>query len=63
MKEREINVEAFLTVQEWRKEKVQFNRYVLQSRFWNTLKHKWPERHAGNGHIGICAYMEEYDAE
>lgn len=63
MVERQINVEAFLVVQEWRKEKDIVKRDRLQSRFWDLLENDWPERHSGNGHTGIRAYMEEYDAE
>lgn len=63
MKEREIDVEAFLTVQEWRRAEGIWDRRKLEARFYDKLLDKWPERHSGNGHIGIIACMEEYDAE
>lgn len=64
MVERQINVEAFLIVQQWRNaEKDPWLRDRLESRFWDKLKHNWPQKHSGNGIHGIRAYMEEYDAE
>jgi hypothetical protein len=63
MVERQINVRAFLILQEWRKEYDDHRRERLEHIFYDLLKHNWPREHSGNGMTGIRAYMEEYDAE
>ena len=63
MIERQINVEAFLIVQQWRETRDPWLRDRIESRFWDKLKHNWPQKHSGNGIHGIRAYMEAYDAE